>query len=200
LTRNHHKIKAILLLFLCAFNVSAGANDKSPINLTIDDGEFDIIYHRAGTNSSGAILFGLIGAAIQEGTKSSQDEEKQQQILPLITSSSCSAQFDVSLKNKLMKKHVFSEEKSIPNLTVKIDKCGFKVVDSTTMLMSSFVLAKFTYNGLSKETYEETIYITGKKKYSYDELIKNISTSNEEFEKVKKKAGQRIANKIIYKK
>ena len=46
--------------------------------------EFDVIYRRALTNATGAVLGGLIGAGIQAGIESNEDAEKRAAIYPYV--------------------------------------------------------------------------------------------------------------------
>lgn len=199
----------LTLTILTSYSFKVVASNSAPDNITIttNDGDFDLIYHRASTSATGAVLFGIIGAAIEESGRADQDTQKKEEVLKKFPSPSCSNKLLPALKKQLSKKYTVLDqlnpsETQHLNLDINIVKCGFKVVDSTSNLMSSFIVvkSKLTDINSSKNETKFKVYITGKKRYSYQSLLENMDISIDQFHTTIAKAGKRIANKVIYKK
>ena len=66
--------------------------------------EFDVIYRRALSNATGAVLGGLIGAGIQAGIESSEDAEKREAIYPYVAEQAWRDVFIKSMTDALAEK------------------------------------------------------------------------------------------------
>lgn len=191
---------ALICIALVSIPLSA---DVKKLNVGVSkEGKFEVFYSRAKSNTTGAALAGLIGAAIQSSAESSNDNAKTQALLAKIQDSSCSSRLLETLQEKLAEKDYqvdLTDEKSPPNLDINIEYCGFKMVNTQTYLMSPFIRLEIKYSGEDKaDKFDELILITGKKELSYGVLSDADSEIEADFADVLHKAGKRIANKIIY--
>ena len=90
-------IAAILLLFASAY---ADLNETIYIEI-VGQGKFEVIYHRALTNQTGAALGGIIGMSIQSGIEADRDASKRKELEPLIQKDTWKIRFLDTLNNKL---------------------------------------------------------------------------------------------------
>ncbi len=199
----------IVLLVLLSTTTVAEINPGDTINYSITKlGEFDIVYHRVDPTGAGVAAAGMIGAAIQAGHQAGKDKKKLEEVLPHITLDSCGDIIFDAFKDKIDKKSILSKmiskgvkfEKGDLILKIGIDACGFKLTNSVDKLLSSYVLGKMvlTKKGNKKPLIKERLYLTGKQQFSFGQLLKESNQINSRLEKVLKKAGRRVANKIIY--
>lgn len=185
------------------------ASEKTTIYIdVVGNAEFDVFYHRSTSNATGAVIGGLVGAGIQAGVESSQDAKKSDAIEPMIDKSSWKTYFLDTFNSKLESKNyeakwVDKKTKSDNGLLLKIypDTYGFKIVDTSTMLMSAFVEFDATLSGLKiKKSKKKNFYVTSRNRRSYNDLLSNRDTTNSDLQSALNKAAKRLANKIIYNK
>lgn len=200
-----YAIAATLLL-----SASAYATDTKIIHIDIvGEGRFEVIYHRALSNATGAAIAGIIGAGIQSGIEAGRDEEKTRQLGELIEKGAWKTQFLDTLNDKLEAEGyeaVWVEDTgelgSGAVLKIYPEYYGFRMVDTTTRLVSAFIAFKAAFSVANSkhkaEPEKEEYYITNKNQYSWDDLLKKDSAVNSDLEAVLEKAAKRLANKIIY--
>jgi hypothetical protein len=198
-------IAATLLL-----SASTYANETKTIYIEIvGEGKFDVLYHRVLSTSTGAVIGGLIGAGIQSGIEAGRDQKKTKELSPLIVKDTWKTRFLDTLNDKLESRGFeavwVEDSKDIDNglvLRIYPDRYGFKLVNSTTLLVSAFIDFKVSFSSRSskktKEQEKEAYYLTNKNQYSFDDLLKEGSPVNADLEAVLEKAAKRLANKIIY--
>lgn len=209
-----HWLSALMAaLVLVAAPVSA--DETRAIQIRVDGTpEFDVIYHRAQTNATGAVIAGLIGAGIQAGVEADRDSDKRKQIQPHIADDVWQNVFLKTLGEALQAKGFqpqwivegeagFKEklkEKADVYVILFTDAYGFRVTDSTTMLMSAYVEFEATYASepIKKVKQKEPFYITDKKQTTYEQLVNTGTALNGDIEAVLAQAARRLANKIIY--
>ncbi len=84
----HPSFRAFLsCVALAAFLQVIPAFAEAPRTIAIEiDGkaEFDVVYHRARTNATGAVIAGLVGAGIQAGIEADQDARKRDALYPYV--------------------------------------------------------------------------------------------------------------------
>ncbi len=198
-----------LLLAITLSGSFLHASEKTVIYIdVIGKAEFEVIYHRATSNATGVAIAGLIGAGIQAGIESSKDESKTDEIQPMIENNSWKEYFLDTLNNKLESRNfeaewIDSEEKLSEGLILKIypDNYGFKIIDTSTMLMSAYVDFNATLTNLDKRETEgkkKNFYITSRDRRSYEDLSSNKMFLNTGLQAALTKAAKRVANKIIY--
>jgi hypothetical protein len=200
-------------LILAAAPVSA--DETRAIQIRVDgEPEFDVVYHRAKTNATGAVIGGIIGAGIQAGVEADRDSDKRKEIQPHIADDVWQNVFLKTLGEALQAKGFQpqwivegekdakdkAKEKADVYVILFTDAYGFRVVDSTTMLVSAYVEFEATYalEPIKKVKIKEPFYITDKKQASYEDLVKTGTAMNGEIEAVLAQAARRLANKIIY--
>jgi hypothetical protein len=205
-----HWLSALMAaLVLVAAPVAADATRAIQIRV---DGtpEFDVLYHRTQTNATGAVIGGLIGAGIQAGVEADRDSGKRKEIEPHVADDVWQNVFVKTLNEALLAKGFQPQwvEGKADDKGAKADvylvlfpaSYGFRIVDSTTMLVSAYVEFEATYarEPIKRAKSKEPFYLTDKKQASYDDLLKATSGLNGEVEAVLVQAARRLANKIIY--
>jgi len=195
------------LLFFIVLTFQSYSKSKKEVNLSIaSNGTFDILYHRFESTATGAILGGIIGGSIEEGVRKGKDTKKKKEILNLLSDSTCKKRLVDTLIDKLNDNDIKVQESSDLKknkkskfwLELKILKCGFKMVNSSTKEISAFVEFKTKIRNKNKITQKKKHTIKAKNNYSYNDLITNAEIINSELTLVLERAGKRLANKIIY--
>jgi len=173
------------------------------------EGKFEVLHSRAKSTATGAALFGLIGAGIEEGNRAGKDKKREEEIIPLLEDTTCSPVLINAMAERLSEKgfklhapdagiQAVGEIQNI--LHLKIVACGFKMVDSGTEDMAAFVAAKYYViePKQKKPKKMSPLLIFGKTRSIWEAILSNPESANAEFAAVKVKAGRRLANKIIY--
>jgi hypothetical protein len=174
--------------------------------------EFDVIYRRALSNATGAVLGGLIGAGIQAGIESNEDAEKRAEIYPYVAEQAWRDVFIKNMTDALAEKGlepVWIESGAAPEpdtadmyLMLYPAQFGFRVVDSTSLMLAAFVEFEAAYStqpfsGKNKPA-KESFYLTDKSQVSYDQLLADTAGINPRIESVLKMAARRLTNKVVY--
>jgi hypothetical protein len=197
------------LLLICA---QAVANESRTIQIRVDGApRFDVVYHRALTNATGAVIGGLIGAGIQSSIESDKDAKKREALGPHVSAGLWNDAFVKTLNEALQTKGfdpLWVEGKADPQapeadiyLTLFPASYGFRMVDSTTALVSAYVEFAATYTNEVKPRQKlpkEAFYMTNKKQSSYEDLANEPAALSGDVESVLAQAARRLANKIIY--
>jgi hypothetical protein len=198
-------IAAMLLL-----STSSYATDTKTVYIDIiGKGKFEVIYHRALTNATGAVIAGLIGVGIQSGIESDRDSRKREELKPLINQDSWKIEFLDTLNDKLESsgfEAVWVENSKDVNdgiiLNVYPDQYGFRMVDTSTRMISAYTTFEASFSSrtakIKEKQEKEKFYITNKNQHPYDVLLMEESPVNSELKAVLNKAAKRLANKIIY--
>lgn len=175
----------------------------------IGEGRFEVIYHRALSNATGAVIGGLIGAGIQSGVEAGKDAEKTEELTPLVNKENWKVQFLDTLNDKLEAEGfeaewVGDDRKIEDALVLKIypENYGFKMVNTTSRMVSAYIDFKASLStGSSRDSEEwdkESFYLTNRNQYAYEQLLGENSPVNPDLAAVLEKAALRLANKIIY--
>jgi hypothetical protein len=174
--------------------------------------EFDVIYRRALSNATGAVLGGLIGAGIQASIESNEDAEKRAAIYPYVAEQAWRDVFIKTMTDALAEKGlepVWIEDGTDPKpgtaemyLVLYPAKFGFRVVDTTSLMMSAFIEFEAAYSrqpisGKHKPA-KEAFYLTDKSLVSYDQLLADTAGINPRIESVLRIAARRLTNKVVY--
>ena len=199
---------SLLLLTVVAQADEAGTGKH--VRLYIEDaGKFEVLHSRAESTSTGAVFFGLIGAGIEESSRYNKDEKREEAILAHIPDDACHnhlvEEFTARLEARGIGTEVIHEK---PGKTagdsyvvrLKIDACGFRMVDSTDAEMAAYVVAQYRiYRPGEKISGKlEELTLIGRDHRSWESFVAEYDTAVEEFRAVKRKTGARLANKIIY--
>ena len=202
---------AAAMLLLASASVAQDAPRRIAIQIE-GKAEFDVIYRRALSNATGAVLGGLIGAGIQAGIESNEDAEKRDAIQPHVTQQAWRDIFIQTMTDSLAEKGletVWVDAGTEPKagtadmyMVLYPSKFGFRIVDTTSLMMASFVEFEAAYStkpisGKSKSA-REPFYITDKSQVSYDQLIADPSGISPRIESVLKMAARRLTNKVFY--
>lgn len=202
---------AAAMMLLAFASVAQDAPRKIAIQIE-GKAEFDVIYRRALSNATGAVLGGLIGAGIQAGIESSEDAEKRDVIYPHVTQQAWRDFFIQTMTDSLAEKGletVWIDAGTEPKpgtadmyMVLYPAKFGFRIVDTTSLMMASFAEFDAAYStkpisGRNKPV-KEPFYITDKSQVSYDQLISDPAGISPRIESVLKMAARRLTNKVVY--
>jgi hypothetical protein len=200
---------ALLLLLIGVAQADEAGTDKH-VRLHIEKpGKFEVLHSRAESTSTGAVLFGIIGAGIEESSRQGKDEKREEAILVHIPDDACHnhlvEEFTARLDAKGITTEVINEK---PGKTagdayvirLRIDACGFRMVDSTDAEMAAYVVAQYRiYKPQEKISGKlEELTLIGRDHRVWEAFLADYDTAVEEFRSVKRKAGARLANKVIY--
>jgi len=205
-------LRVVDFLVATSLLLSASAFAEETRTIYIDvagQAEFEVIYHRALSNALGAAIGGVIGAGIQSGVEANKDADKANQLQPLIVQDTWRARFLDTLNDKLETEGFeavwVDKAKDTGNaylLRIYPESYGYRMVDTTTRLVSAYVAFKASFSGgrpMNADSGEkEAYYITGKNQYPFDELLGENSPVNSDLEAVLEKAANRLANKLVY--
>jgi len=192
------------LLLLCAQAAFGDGMDPKTATLHVEKtGKFQVLVSRVETSGTSTVLFGLIGAAVTSSVENNKDTARENELLPLIGDPSCEKVFRTSLANRLAEKgHTLAGEAqdSGPQIHLKIEACGFRIVDRETGEIAAFFAADYRLydEPVSKARDLERLLLTGRNRYAWADLLDNPETVADEFRSIQSKAGRRIANKLIY--
>lgn len=201
----------ITLLATTIFSNFLHASEKTTIFIEVVGNEkFDVIYHRANSNSTGAVIAGLVGAGIQSGIESNKDAKKTEKIEPMIETDSWKVHFLNTINSSLESKNYKVEwvdgnktKKISEGLVLKIypSSYGIKISDTATMLMCAYADFNATLTNVNKKEKEgkkKNFHIIGKDLKTYESFSSDTALLNSEVRAALKMAAKRIANKIIY--
>ena len=194
------------LACLAPFSFADGGIDDSPsigLNFT-NNGEFEVLHSRATATGTGAAVAGLVGAMIESGIESSKDAKREQELIPQLKTTNCASDLTAGFQKIVERNGNYqlaadSKEADV-TLNVKVRSCGFRVVDTNRVLLSSYVELNYDFSDEKRNTnkQDQYIYMTGKKRFSWEEIKSNKETANREFESALFRAGKRLANKFLY--
>jgi len=209
-----HKISrpvaAILgLVIALTLPSAAAANDKNVVLFIEDPGKFEVLHSRAQSTSTGAVLFGLIGAGIEEANRKDKDEEKEEAILVHIPDDACHSYlvdaFTVQLEKKgfgvtVNHAKVGKTAGDAYAVRLKIDACGFRIVDSIDDEVAAYVVAQYRIFKPQEKTSGklEELTMIGRDHRPWEDFQVDFDGAVNEFRSVKSRAGTRLANKVIY--
>jgi hypothetical protein len=181
--------------------------------------EFDVVYHRVLTNATELLIGelivpggGLIGAGIQAGIESAEDAEKRDAIYPHVAQHAWRDFFVQSMTDSFAEKGletVWIDAGTEPKagtadmyMVLYPAKFGFRVVDTTSLMMASFIEFEAAYStkpisGKSKSE-REPFYLTDKSQVAYDQLIADPAGIGPRIESVLKMAARRLSTKVVY--
>jgi hypothetical protein len=193
---------------LCVFIVKmAGAADQPGQPLAVTNsklGVFEVISHRMQPVGIGAVVGGLVGAAIESGIKSSQDETLKKKLLESFPDASCSQPLLEAFLARLRADGSFAVEgakgKSGSAVDIVIDECGLHLADTTANQFASYVYLTLKFKPAAAVAWSEKIQVSGRNRYGFDEFLNQPGLVQSEVIDVLKRAGVRAADKIIYKK
>ena len=187
------------------------ADEVRAIQIRVDGAPaFDVIYHRAEVNMTGAAFGGVIGAGIQAGIEADRDSTKRKELKPHVADDVWQKAFVATLHEALVAKGFDPQwvEGQASGKDAKADvylmlfpaSYGFRVVDSTSMSVSAYVEFEAAYarEPIKRPKSKEPFYLTHKKQAPYEDLLKATSDLNGDIEAVLVQSARRLANKIIY--
>lgn len=173
------------------------------------DGEFEVLHSRAKTTGTGVVLFGLIGYGIEESSRVGDDNQREAQVLAFLPTDDCRTGFEDALVAKLEEKgyaatvvasHKYAAGSFDQTIRLKIRACGFKLANSSSDEVSAFYAASYAIDKAGQKPAREMtdMLITGAFRSDWSGFVAEPEIARTEFESVRVRAGQRIANRLIY--
>ena len=196
-----------LLLLLAAGTVGARESAAtSHLHLQITrDGKFEVFASRAksGDTAIAIALLGFVGYGIVTSSKSENDTERERQVAPDAGPRTCRIGFEQALSSHLEKKGFAIEaepDETLPVLEVAIVSCGFRTLDRSNGDMSAFFETKFRFTqaGARRSRKPQRLFETGKLRAAWSEYENSPALAADELQLVLSRAGQKLANKIVY--
>lgn len=201
-------LAALLVASTAHSNDGDGLNGKVAVYIE-KTGKFEVLHNRAESTNTGAVLFGLIGVAVEESNRTEQDNKREEEILEHIPDDACHNYLISAMTQRLAEKGylmtVVEDKMGKPAddtfaVRLKIDHCGFRIVNAETDELSAYLAGQYQVlePGEKKHGTMQSVLVTGDLRATWDVIVENFDASVEEFRAVKSKAGRRLANKIIY--
>ena len=206
ITKNK-SIKCLLVIALVGL-ISTTATAEN-IYLEIKQiGKFEVLYDRAKSTATGAVIGGLIGAAVEDSIRNDKDKKKEADVLRHLENPACEGPIISALREKLLSKGKILEvvETSHKNvgmhLKLSVKSCGFKLVDATLHEVAAYadLRAKLYVDGDLDPDFEKRFYLTSKNQQPFPTLLSESEYIEAEFLSALERAGKRLANKLIYRK
>ena len=196
-------------LFLFAISGNAQEPEKHVVLHIEDEGKFEVLHSRAESTSTGAVLFGLIGAGIEEGHRSSEDTKREEAILVHIPDDACHSylieEFTAKMEAKGFGVSVVFDKAGRNSgdsyvVRLKIDACGYRMVDTIDKEMAAYITAQYLiFKPQQKITGKlEEVMLVGREQRTWETWMSEFEAAVYEFRDTKKRAGGRLANKVIY--
>jgi hypothetical protein len=193
---------------------TAVAASKEPLTVHIalsQTPDFDVVHHRATSNAIGVALFGAIGAGVQASVEHARDVAKRDQLRPYVSEGIWDEAFVAALEETFAQKGFTVRESPAPKedaansalyLVVRPHSFGIRVVDTTTVYVSTYVQFEVTYGRelgeLRRNAFEDSYYMTGDRQVSYADLLADPGELNDDLANLLSQAARRVANKLIY--
>lgn len=192
-----------------------GSAQDAPQKVAIEiqgKAEFDVIYHRALSNAAGAVLGSFIGAGIQSAAEASGDAEKRKALYPYVAGQAWRDFFIKTMTDSLAEKGLETvwvepgnhHEPGTADMYIVLypAKFGFRIVDSSTLMMASFIEFEAAYSTQAifgkNRPVKEPFYLTDKSQVPYEQLLADTSGISPRIESVLKMAARRLTNKVVY--
>jgi hypothetical protein len=206
---------AVLATLVLALPALGQESPPPPRKIAIEvqgKAEFDVLFRRAMSNATGAVLGGLIGAGIQAGIESNADADMRAALYPHVAEHAWRDVFIKSMTEAMAEKGlepVWIEDGTVAKpgiadfyLVLYPAQYGFRVVDTTSQLMAAFIEFEAAYSsqpvGGKNKPQKEPFYITDKSQVSYQALLDDTAGINPRIESVLNTAARRLTNKIVY--
>jgi hypothetical protein len=193
-----------LLLMALIWDTAYSADASPPLLVVTNSrpGSFEVVSHRMDPVGAGIVIAGLIGAAVQSGVHSSQDEAMKKRLLPSYPEASCNKPLLEAFSDRIRASGKFTLDgvgKADEAVDIEIGECGFHLDDSAPNQFTSYVYFKIKVKPTKGAAWNEAIQISGRNRHDFEELVNQPGLAKSEMEDALKRAGTRAADKIIYK-
>jgi hypothetical protein len=193
-------------LIFGSLSMTALAEDKvlQPINAVISDpAKFEVNFNRANPTGTGAVIAGVIGAAVQRGAQSSEDSDMADKVLSVNPGMVCDKPLLEALNATLQSSGAYEvkdrADKGVEKVEVDMSDCGLQLADSATKQLLAYVNLTFKVHPASGGSWKEDVQVSGRSLHSFEEFSKQEGLATTALTDVLQRAGVRIAEKIIYK-
>lgn len=192
------------LVLMCDLTGAAEATSARLLTVTNSQlGTFEVVSHRMEPVAVGAIAGGLVGAAVESGIHSSQDQAMKKRLLQSYPEASCDKPLLDAFSDRIRASGTFSLDgagKAAAAVDIEIAECGLHLADSTAFQYASYVYLKLKVKPDTGAAWSESIQISGRNRFDFEEFVDRPGLARTEVEDALKRAGTRAADKIIYKK
>jgi hypothetical protein len=164
-----------LALSAILYLVSGDSNATGQLTIyitTVGNSKFDVVYHRAKSNGTGAALGGLIGAGIQAGVENEKDQKKRSELNAGITKELWKDAFVKTLNETFIangyqvkwgESQGNKDEKADIYLTLYPSSYGLRMVDTSMQAVSAYIEFQVGYATEVRKggrQNKETFYLT----------------------------------------
>ena len=183
-----------------------GAEGPPAKSVAISTGQvasFEVNFSRVTGAATGAAIAGLVGAAIQEGKHTKDDAAKTREVATKLAHPECDTPMIRAATDALVAGGFAIDDAGAGARAVLfIQDCGLRLTDRSSDVVAAFVNVRLEYSppGAAKPAWKEDITITGREQRAYSEFAKQDGLAQHELDETLKRAGVRVANKIIYQK
>ncbi len=196
---------ALALVFGSGSEEAVSSDRPSPLHLEITrDGEFKVLVSRSNSIGIG-ILFGLVGAGVATASQTGEDNKREAAVSSGADSANCRAGFESALRGHLESNgfalHNQPSDRS-PKLEIEIIACGFRVLERHKGEIAAFFDAEYRIVSpdVERAGKPKRLFQTGEFRGGWMEFEASPTLAASEFKKVLERAGQKLANRIIYSK
>ena len=200
-----HPLCTLVVIFTLGSVEAAELEGASSLHLKITrDGNFEVLSARSKSYGV-SVLFGLVGAGVASASKGGRDNEREKAISSEALAANCRAEFERALYDHLENNSyvvdIDPSERS-PSLEIEIVACGFRVVDRRKDDLAAFFEAKyrFTRPGVKRAKKSQRLFQMGEFRGEWMDFERSPTLAADEFQQVLARAGQKLANRIIYSK
>lgn len=174
--------------------------------------DFEVIYSRATANGTGAVLFGVAGAAIGAGIDEGQDKEKAKAMRDAVSGICCQTNFSEALSvlqdNDRFEKVYLAEKQPIAELlneydavvTFTINQWGLRLVEQNKDIMACFVEIMIAVQDAStrKQVWSERHVVIGQGRDYLRHYMSDAGLLQNELKQTIQETGVRMSNLLIY--
>lgn len=187
---------------------------KSVAVVVPPDGEFTVYYERAKGTATGAILFGLVGAAVSSSYNASEDSKIADALRPQLTDLSCQGAFRTAIARALGESRKFVDVRVLEGdpteterakydaiATFRFVSWGIRLVDQNSPeRVTAFVDLQATLQktGTEAPLWDENVTVIGRETHPLSEFREKPDVTRREVSAVMDDAAYRLANNLIY--
>ncbi len=200
-----HALCALVVIFILGSVEAAEPEGALSLHLKITrDGNFEVLSSRSKSYGM-SVLFGLVGVGVASASKGGRDNEREQAISSEALAANCRFEFERALYDHLENNgyvvDIDPSERS-PSLEIEIVACGFRVVERRKGDLAAFFEAKyrFTRPGVARTKKSRRLFQMGEFRGGWMDFERSPTLAADEFQQVLARAGQKLANRIIYSK
>lgn len=198
-------LHALVLMFVFGGVDAAGPERAPSLHLKITrDGDFEVFSSRSKSYGI-SVLFGLVGVGVASASKGGSDKEREKAVSSQASAVNCRTGFVRALYDHLVNNgYVVDNDPGelTPTLEIEIVACGFRVLERRKGDMAAFFEAKYRLVRPDSDRAKRSrrLFQVGEFRGGWMDFERSPALAVDEFQQVLARAGQKLANRIIYSK